>query len=50
MTAKEYFAISFPTPKDFEKWTKSFLARADMAIKTAEKYLSETTKKERRRQ
>lgn len=45
MTAEEYFAIALPTPEDFEKWTKSFLARADKAIKTAEKYLSETANK-----
>ena len=48
MTAGEYFAIALPTQKDFKKWTKSFLARADKAIKAAEKYLSETTKNERR--
>ena len=45
MTAGEYFAIVLPTQKDFKKWTKSFLARADKAIKAAEKYLSETTKR-----
>ena len=44
MTAEEYFAIPSPTPKDFKKWTKSFFARADGAIRNAEKYLSETTK------
>lgn len=44
MTAEEYFSISTPTNKDFKKWTKSFLARADRAIKDAEKYLSVTTK------
>lgn len=44
MTAEEYFAIVFPTQKDFDKWTKSFLARADKAIKRSEKYLSKTTK------
>ena len=48
MTAEEYFAIALPTPEDFKEWTKSFLARADKAIKNAEKYLSETPKKERR--
>ena len=48
MNAEEYFTISIPTNKDFEKWTKSFLARADKAIKAAEKYLFETTKNERR--
>ena len=39
MTAGEYFAIALPTPEDFKKWTKSFLARADKAIKNAKKYL-----------
>ena len=48
MTAGEYFAIANPTDKDFRAWTKSFLARADKSIKAANKYLSETTKKERR--
>ena len=48
MTAGEYFAITIPTNKDFKKWTKSFLARADKAIKAAERYFSETTKKKRR--
>lgn len=43
MTAEEYFAIALPTPDDFKKWTRSFLARADNAIKDAEKYLSVTT-------
>ena len=46
MTAEEYFAIALPTPDDFEKWTKSFFARADKVIKNAEKYLSETTKED----
>ena len=46
MTAKEYFAIAVPTNQDFKRWTKSFFARADDAIRTAEKYLSETTKED----
>ena len=46
MTAGEYFAIVLPTQKDFDEWTKSFLARADKAIKYAEKYLSVTTKED----
>lgn len=45
MTAEEYFAIANPTGKDFKSWTRSFFARADKAIKNAEKYLSKTTKR-----
>lgn len=44
MTAEGYFAIALPTPEDFKKWTKSFLAMADKAIKNAERHLSKTTK------
>lgn len=39
MTTEEYFAIALPTPEDFEKWTRSFFARVDKAIKVADKYL-----------
>lgn len=39
MTADEYFSIALSRPEDFEEWTKSFFARADKAINTAEKYL-----------
>ena len=47
--AEEYFVIALPTDEDFKKWTKSFLERADKAIKNAEKYLSETTNNNQRR-
>lgn len=40
MTAEEYFAIALPTDNDFKKWTKSFFARVDRVIRSAEKYLS----------
>lgn len=46
MTEEEYFAIALPTPENFNEWTKSFFARADKAIKGAEKYLSKTTKED----
>lgn len=39
MTAEEYFAIALPTDNDFKEWTKSFFARVDKAIRSAEKYL-----------
>lgn len=39
MTAEEYFAIALPTPEDFEKWTRSFFARADNAIWNVKKYI-----------
>lgn len=39
MTAEEYFAIALPTDEDFKKWTKSFFARVDRAIKATEKCL-----------